>query len=295
VSTDLRLSVAIDLRDIVQLWQALPDEAPYRSGSEIPGGEAVMLLGPVANVEAWQHRYEAVEASACKADKPFETTYGGLDYAGDQVAELHPLLVLATWEDAIRDERGQPTDLRATVERAADYILKSVEWMLGTNEYGDQNFLGIDQLAIELKKVKAMLENILKDGIRADFTRVTCTQEKCETKPRLMKTYGAQARWDGYRCPACKAEYDEDEFKKARAKNFRDSGTEKFISADLAKDVIRADRRTFWSWMQRNKTRAVCDIKTHQVMVWWPAVHDLDEDLRQRRAEARVKRLRASA
>lgn len=162
----VRQAVNRDLSAIVEMCGRLDEEAVEGATSRDPGSvDALNLLGPAANLEAWQHRYETVEAVS---GKDFHSRPGGADYASDQVAELHPLLVLATWEDLIREEVDQPTDLRATVERAADYIRGKVDWMLDTNEHGDLNFLGIDALATDLRKCKAMLEDVLKDGVRAD-------------------------------------------------------------------------------------------------------------------------------
>lgn len=199
----VRLDVARDLRAIVEMCGRLDEEAVEGAMGRDPSDvDALNLLGPAANIEAWQHRYESAEAAA---GGDFHSGPGGADYASDQVAELHPLLVLATWEDALREELDQPTDLRATVERAADYIASKIDWALSDDENGDINFLGIDALATDLRDCKSMLENVLTEGFRAD-TGAPCIE--C-SKP-LTKFWRESEATDQWRCRSrdCK-EYDE--------------------------------------------------------------------------------------
>ena len=178
---EVRLRVARDLRAIVEMYDALPTEAAERGN---PTGEAVMLLGPAANLEAWEHRYERAEATG--------TDTG---YVFDQTGELHPLLLLATWEEAVRDERGQPADLRATVESAARYLRDSLDWMLSDDDNGDLRFLGIDQLADEVHRCRAMLEALLHEGVRED-RGVPCL--RCGRA--LVKVWGVDADADRWHC-----------------------------------------------------------------------------------------------
>lgn len=98
----VRIDVARDLRAIVEMYEKLPEHAEAEGD---PTGEAVMLLGHVANVEAFGYRLDAAKDTS---------------HAADQV-ELDALFVLASWEEVVREERDQPTDLRATVQRAVDY------------------------------------------------------------------------------------------------------------------------------------------------------------------------------
>ena len=158
-----RVRIAQDLTAIVSYHMMLGVEAIHRAHQgiddrgDMPGGEAMAALGPVSSMEAWQHRFEAAE------ERELDTSY-----AYDQIGEWHPLLVLATWEDAIRDERDQPTDLKATIPRAAAYIRGALDWILGTDDYGDLNFLAVDHLASDLRRVRHELENLLREGDRAD-------------------------------------------------------------------------------------------------------------------------------
>lgn len=283
MSTDLRLRIALDLREIVSLWNDLGEEAINRAADkDFPGGAALVMLTPASNLEAWEHRYEAAESAAEAAEVEFSSKYGGRDYAADQEAELHPLLVLATWEDAIRDERGQPTDLRATVERAADYVGKSVDWMLDTNEYGDVNFIAIDQLSIDLRGCRSMLENILHDGIRAEFTRVTCINDDCEEKPRLMKVYADEAAKDHHQCPHCRAIYDYDEFLRAASIHAHsETADNAWVTVADAAHSIGRPARTVRTWINDWKvsTQVVGERPT-TIYVYWPEIREAHRSAR---------------
>lgn len=162
--TTARTKIDINLREIETLYVDLWAEALCRhADKEMPGGDAMNYLGPVANLEAWEHRYEAAEAAAMDEDSELPR------YIRDQLdAEAHPLLVLATWEDAIREERDQPTDLRATVPRAIAYIRGSLDWAFRMDGYGEREWLGTDALASALKAVVSALESVLHAGIRTD-------------------------------------------------------------------------------------------------------------------------------
>jgi hypothetical protein len=283
MSTELRVQVARDLRAIVTLWRDLPEEAAYRADDkDMPGGDALVMLGPVANLEAWEHRYEAAESA-------------GRDtrYVNDQQAELHPLLVLATWEDAIRDERDQPTDLRATVERAADYVGSSIDWMLATDENGDVNFLGIDQLSIDLRRCRASLENLLHDGDRAEWARVTCINDDCDEKPRLMKVYGDTAADDHHKCPACRARYDYDEFlRAAKVHAASEMADDAWVTVADAAHSISRPANTIRGWIAAEKLSTQrAPLKPSTTYVLWSDVRTADKDARVVEARRKANRI----
>lgn len=283
MSTELRLQIARDLRAIEELWGDLPEEAANRSDDKMfPGGDALVMLAPAANLEAWEHGYENVEREG-----------GDTAYIYDQAAELHPLLVLATWEDAIRDERNQPTDLRATIGRAADYIRNSLDWALSSDETGNVNFLGVDQLSIDLKRCRAMLENLLHDGVRAEFARVTCTVPSCDEKPRLMKVYADDAAKDHHKCPACKAEYDYDAFvAAAKVHAFSEAADKTWMTVADAAFSISRPVNTLRTWIKAEKisTQQAPGVPT-TVYVFWPDVRDVHKEARVVEARRKAKKI----
>lgn len=247
----VRVDVSRDLRAIVELFGDLPEHAESEGD---PTGEAVMLLGNVGNVEAFGYRIDAAKDTS---------------HAADQV-ELDALFVLATWEDAIREERDQPTDLRATVPRAADYLRESLTWALSNDEYGNLTFLGIDQMQTDLAKVRSHLENVLKAGDRSD-RGAPCLQ--CGTA--LVKDWGdcdeecarevvkaraedrePEHKHDRWRCPKseCPVRYvDGDELALA-IKNTARMHAEWLTATDMAVEY-RINVGTLQSWATRKKVR----------------------------------------
>ena len=172
----VRLRVHRNLSAIVDMYAELPAHAQAEGD---PTGEAVLLLGHVANGEAFGYRLDAAKDST---------------HAADQV-ERDVLFVLASWEDLVREERDQPTDLRATVQRAADYLRDSIDWAISEDENGDIRFLGIDALDNDLSSIRAMLETVLHDGIRSD-RGVPCLQ----CSQLLVKSWASTPEGDRWIC-----------------------------------------------------------------------------------------------
>lgn len=234
----VRINVARDLRAIVEMYEQLPEHAQAVGD---PDGEAVLMLGPVANPEAFNYRMDASADTSHAADQ-FE-------------ADL--LFMLATWEGEIRDERDQPTDLRATVQRAADYLLGSLDWCLSDDEYGNLRFLGIDKMADDIKGARARLENLLHAGDRSD-RGAPCLV--CGTA--LVKDWAGTKdapeppENDRWRCPnrECDVTYvDGDELNLA-IKNTARQYAEWLTATDMAAEY-RIPVGTLQSWASRRKVR----------------------------------------
>ena len=187
--TDLRISIPRDLRAIKSLHASLATEIYFQAhNKDLPGGDAMVMLGPAANLEAWEWQVESAELAFFAGNRD---DWLDLD---DQDSDPAPaLLVLAYWEDKVRDERGNPTDLRATVERAADYMLGQLDWLVTV-------YLEVEELARDLRRLRARLEAVLKDGIRLD-RGVPCMT--CGTL--LIKIWGhaTDGRDDKWHCSLC--------------------------------------------------------------------------------------------
>lgn len=258
------------------MFAALREEAETRhSDREFPGGDALVMLGPGADVEAFGYaQLSAIMGRISEQDVVLP----------DKRDILTPLALLASWEDVIREERDQPTYMKATIDGAIKYIRDSIDWMFSLNEYGDMQFLAVDDLAEQLGQARRRMEDILKDGSRAEFTRVKCTELTCETNPRLMKLWAAQVRWDRYRCPDCRTEYNKAQYEMAKAQAMFSSGSERFISQTEASEAAEVPLGTVSQWAARDKVRSERDEATGSLLVWWP-------DIRIRATE-RVERLR---
>lgn len=155
-----RNDMAGDLSSIVRMSDQLDAEAiEHPTDREMPGGEALNLAGPASSLEAWEHRFATVEWMG-----------GDTRYGSDQVSQLHPLIVLEDWAEKVRHERGDSTDLRATVGRAASYLRTNLDWII-------EEFNDVGPMASELGACVSMLENVLKDGTRNDTSATACFKD----------------------------------------------------------------------------------------------------------------------
>lgn len=150
-------SMAHDLTTLVTLYGELGDEAlAHASHPDIPGGDALVFMGPAALTRDWQEVFEQAEEAG-------EDTL----YANDQVAQNHILIVLGDWSESVRAERGEATGLRITVERAADYLRSRLPWIV-------EHFDAAPHMAAELRTCRVALENLVQAGVRHDWDATAC-------------------------------------------------------------------------------------------------------------------------
>lgn len=159
-SVAARTRMARNLREILQLSESLADEATeHPNDREFPGGEAMNLLGPAASMAEWERIFDEIESGG-----------GDTSYASLQEGQRHPRLVLGDWEERVRHERAQPSGLRMTLRRSADYLLGSLDWAI-------THFDGAPVMDRELSEVVSMLENVLHDGVRHDSSAAACFKD----------------------------------------------------------------------------------------------------------------------
>ncbi|WP_235738982.1 hypothetical protein [Nocardioides alcanivorans] len=162
-----------DLRTIADKAAELPEEAEVRGIDS----EAADLAGPAADPEQWRQRGR----------------YGHRWHEDAKVGEEHPLWVLGTWDMVVREHLSQPTTLRLTIDRAADYLAGQ---LTGLAQDGDFPF---DVLRREVRACRGHLEDVLRDGEQRD------TGAPCMTcRIPLVREWGILAHADGWRCPQCR-------------------------------------------------------------------------------------------
>lgn len=160
MTTNMTVRMARDLRSIEQMSDQLATEAvEHPNDREMPGGEPLNLAGPAANIEAWENRFGTAER-----------TGGDTKYASDQESPLHPLIVVGDWAEKVRHERGDATDLRVTVSRAAAYLVRHLDWI-------EEHLDDVGAMAHELSACVSMLENVLHDGARYDASATACFKD----------------------------------------------------------------------------------------------------------------------
>jgi hypothetical protein len=188
-----------ELDTIRRICGALPSEAMRRGVN----GEAMMLTGPVANAEAWGNRHmSALRGRLCKCVDRGKVCPAWFDklcpdaaaYLEDARDEKHPLYVLGGWENVWRDTLDQPSDLKQTVERAADYIDRHMHEMARREE---PDFA---QFADELRGCRAHLEAVIHDEQQGDAANVGCFECGAKIERKLTDKSGFEDVWTCTRC-----------------------------------------------------------------------------------------------
>lgn len=166
------------LHDIARMCGALPEEVEHR-GVE---GEAMMLLGPVADPEAWGHVTASV--SAGRLPKGYVEDGGG---------EQHPMTTFLSWQMVWRDALEHDDAPDSELTTAVDYLDQTMTYM------GGYEYVPFEDFARDLRRCRAHLEAVLHDGEQVDRGApcMTCGAD-------LQRTWGEGDAADGWKCPRCK-------------------------------------------------------------------------------------------
>jgi len=241
-----------DLQAIGDLCSALPAEAVEKGVQS----EAMMLLSPSADPEAWRNR--ATSAMVGRLDAA---------YLEDCRDEMHPAWVLFTWEQIWRDHLDHRTEELFTLATGWSYLNTQIGYM------SEQIEPPFDEFARELRACKAHLENVLRAGIREEKTRVPCLD--CDT--RLIKVYSPQVIDDHWRCPkrTCNRTYNAEEFARAKHFHLASEWADKYVLVSEALSAIPRPEQTLRAWMRNDDVATTKDPKSGALLVWWPHVRDM--------------------
>lgn len=188
MSDDPLLQVSTDLGCIMTLHHGLLVQAWHKANArEMPGGEAMAELGPVANLSAVERRNELDEAAwltkhgeeiceactAAKRKKPDDDGLPMLKFAcehrfnpwGDDVTTL---TTLRFWTEDYRLENGCVIE-GYTVATEAQWLIDNLDWIASTEvKFGDfERAIG---------GARRRLEDMLQDGERDKRGLVSCTR-----------------------------------------------------------------------------------------------------------------------
>lgn len=239
-----------DLKAIGDLCASLPAEAVEKGVRS----EAMMLLGPASDPEAWRNR--ATSAMVGRVDG---------SYLDDCRDESHPLWILGTWEQIWRDFLDHYSDAKVTVITAHAYLDLQIGYM------ADQVDPAFEEFARELRACRAHLENVLRDGVREDRSRVPCVE--CET--RLVKVYAETEDKDHWSCPTCRRTYTDEEYARAQHFHLEDERANRFMKVSEALGMIDRPEQTLRTWMANEQVKVDRDPRSGAVLVWWPDVRDM--------------------
>jgi len=201
----LRDKVARDLSAIEDLVVHLEAEAiDLASDRLMPGGHAMVALGPEADLDEWAEQIAALEFRHYALGRDGTPVCSKTDHRRCHVADHlldeddqdhePPLQTLLYWSEAWRDERGFPLDgRRPTLTSETSFIRNSLDWAW-------DNEIHFEDFARDINRTRRVLESLLHAGRRPDRTRVPCPD--CEHKPRLIKIRSGRYPV-GFRCRVC--------------------------------------------------------------------------------------------
>lgn len=203
-----------DLKAIGDLCASLPAEAVEKGVQS----EAMMLLGPTSDPEAWRNR--ATSAMVGRLDA---------SYLEDCRDEMHPLWILGTWEQIWRDHLDHYSIATVTVSSAHAYLDMQIGYM------SEQTEPAFDEFARELRGCRAHLEDVLRDGIREE-RGAPCVQ--CE-KPMVRVA-------DHWVCRRCDRWVTEDQYRYAVGVAYLQH-SDKLTAAELGEKLgVKASMIRVW-------------------------------------------------
>jgi hypothetical protein len=206
------------LHDIGRMCGALPDEVEHR-GVE---GEAMMLLAPAADPEAWGH----MEASVLSGRVPPE-------YLEENAGELHPEFILRSWQMVWRDALEHDEVPDSLLSTAVDYLNTQMTYMGG---YEHVDFVDFSR---DLRRCRNHLEAVLHDGEQVEVGApcMACGSglRRCwkgRELPWNTAEHPARAIGDGWACPRCKRWHTDTQYRLA-VKNLHREEAEWLTDQDM--------------------------------------------------------------
>lgn len=160
---------------------------------------AAALAGPAADPDIFGRRLAlAIDNRLCECDPasddvmhPLSCPYAA-PYIADNRDEAHPLWVTGTWDMLVTQHLGHERTQRVTLSGAVSYLCANL-----TDLANDGDF-PFDEMAREVRKCRAALEDALMDGVRHE-TGAPCMT--CRTP--LVRVWGATEALDGWKCHQC--------------------------------------------------------------------------------------------
>lgn len=255
------ITVASDLTAIVELHGRLASQAEHQASHPLmPGGPAMVALGNVANLEAWENLNDASERYA-KAYTSAEDE--------DPDEAWSPFQILIFWSEQWRRQHGAEYDTRPTIASEANFIRWTLDWAW-------QNELAWDDFAKDIARAKTKLENILAAGERSE-RGVPCMYDECRgarlvRKMQPTRDEAGHKTWahSNWHCPRCHREWDESRYAAmvtagAEAAKTETIDGEEWVTTDLAARRVGRSASTIRQWVHKGKLEVVCLLRGKRV------------------------------
>lgn len=260
MTTDAVVNVARDLRAITdELYPHLRSQAEHQARSRLmPGGTAMVALGVVANIEAWENMQQATErhgrAYTSVVDEDPDAAWSAyqlLEYWSEQWRAVH----------GMEFEPG-PRRPRPTVASEANFLRWALDWAWA-NEPHWRDF------ASDVATARRRLEDILADGDRSE-RGAPCLYPDCKGKRLVRKL---QPRGDGsgkkvwvyspWHCPSCHREWDESGYARMvtaanEAAKVEHIDGDEWVTVDLAARRTGRPTSTIRQWVHKDHIAVAC-------------------------------------
>lgn len=190
------VKVARDLTEIAVLYIERRAQAIAKAADRaMPGGDAMVSLGPVADMELWANLNDTTETYRNHPDERLRRTYTSeVDEDDDEHWPAHQ--VIAYWAGRWRAQRGEDyADLKRSDTTEISYVRQLVDWA-ADHEPQFATF------ATDIRRARLRMENLVHAGRRADRTRVVCDRDHCDKHPRLVRVYSPRFLV-GWMCSTC--------------------------------------------------------------------------------------------
>jgi hypothetical protein len=278
-SDDPTINVRRDLSEVIRLAEMLEDQAFHMANDrQFPGGDALAMLAPVANLEAWANKLDAAEqrwlnwlaGEGPKAPEPVRD---------DSDEWEPPLQLLCFWTELWRMDLDQELD-HPTLQTEAEFLSRNITWV---HDHEPR----FDLFEQDVAKARRILENTLRDGERQQSGAPCVRCRRPLIRDTDPKTGGLQDSWH---CPNpdCRRTYTEEQYRNAVAAGYASLQIETLHDDSTWATIERAARevnrsaRTVKTWVREGLIRRMCLVLGRRDVVSLDDVQR-EDDTRKRR------------
>lgn len=269
--------VARDLSEILDLYARLHAQAVNHArakvdGTSMPGGRAMVELGCVANLEAWENMQQASERYGNHPVERLRRCYTSAeDEDPDEAWSAFSLLEF--WSEAWRTEHGMlfeatPHRPRPTVASEANFIRWALNWAWDHEPHWDD-------FAADVKAARLRLENVLHAGERSE-RGAPCLYDECrgsrlvrKLEPKRGKDGEKVWRFSDWHCPKCHRSWDEDRYAANVAAAHERTKVEvingeTWCTVEYASRMVERPESTIRGWVFDRDVATACIIAGHR-------------------------------
>lgn len=187
---------------------------------------------------------------------------------------LPVLAALASWEDMIRDDYGDPKGPPPTVTATVDYLTRHLD----TGHNLAQTFHAFDELAAEIRKHHSAIRHAA--GLADDPVQAPARCHECGG--HLLRTYGDDGLTDDWTCEMCRRVFTQhDYFFRLRVAQVDAPGEWRPVA--VAAWLVDRPFRTVQTWVRELSVRSACALGSRKQVVWMPDVKEQSDQAGKRR------------